>query len=294
MTDFETNFLFWNVHNNAVEEQLVRLINYEKIDVLALAESAYVGHEDGLITLINNRLPINSETFHSAPFPSQPGHQKVQVFSRLRQPHWNIEFSHDRYIAWSFTINRKQLLLVGMHFPDAQYDQGDEQRKTAIDLRQDIEVFERQWQESYPADVPLPLTLIVGDLNSNPFDAGVAGFYGLNASCNRDIVLRQAERTLNGRTSRFLYNPMWRFLGDSSTPGTYYKRLSTPVCYDWFVLDQVLLSPDIVPYFDESSLRILTWDSGQQFGGRRLTVPQTNTPDSRISDHLPLAFRFCF
>ena len=179
-----------------------------------------------------------------------------------------------------------------MHFPDAQYDQGDEQRKTAIDLRQDIEVFERQWQESYPADVRLPMAFIVGDLNANPFDAGVAGFYGLNASSNRDIVLRQAERTLNGRTSRFLYNPMWRFLGDSNTPGTYYNRLSTPVCYDWFVLDQILLSPDLVPCFDEASLRILTWEAGQQFGGQRLTMPESNIPDNRISDHLPLAFRF--
>ncbi len=261
MTDFETTFLFWNIHDNAVDEQLVRLIDYEKIDVVALAESVYVGHEAELMTLLNGRLPSGSETFQPAPFPALARHQKVQVFSRLRRPNWNIEFEHPRYTGWSFVTNRGvQLLLVGVH----------------------------------PVEITPPMVFIVGDFNANPFDAGIASFYGLNASGNRDIVLRQGTRTLNGRTMRFYYNPMWRFLGTGTSPGTYYDRLSSPVCYDWFVLDQVLLSPALVPYFDESSLRILTWDAGQQFGGQRLTKVDDNTPIREISDHLPLAFRFYF
>lgn len=293
MTDFETNFLFWNIHRRAVDEQLVRLINYEKIDVLALAESAYTGHESELMTLINSRLPAGSETFNPAPIPAQRRCQKVQVFSRLRRPSWNIEFEHQRYTGWSFATNRGvQLLLVGVHFPGIQNDQGDGQRKTAIELRQDVEAFEARWQEEHPVNMMPPMAFIVGDLNANPFDAGIAGFYGLNASGNKDIV-RQGTRTLNGRTRSFYYNPMWRFLGNGSSPGTYHERLSTPVCYDWFVLDQVIISPALVPRFNEEALRILTWDAGQQFGGQRLTMPD-GTPDSRISDHLPLAFQFSF
>lgn len=295
MTDFETTFLFWNVHQNAVDEQLIRLINYEKIDVVALAESAYVGHEAELMTLINSNLPAGSETFHPAPMPARTRDQKIQTFSRLRRPDWNIEFEHDRYTGWSFSTNRgTQLLLVGAHFPSIQYDQGDGQRKTAIELRQDIETFEGRWQEEHPVGFEIPMAFVVGDLNANPFDAGIAGFYGLNASGNRDIVRRQGARVLNGRAMRFFYNPMWRFLGNGSSPGTYYDRLSSPVCYDWFVLDQVLLSPAIMPHFDEDTLRILTWDAGRQFGGQRLTKPEDNTPIGEISDHLPLVFKFRF
>lgn len=295
MTDFGTTFLFWNVHNNPVDEQLVRLINYEKIDVVALAESVYVGHETELMTLINSRLPPGSETFLSAPFPALARHQKVQVFSRLRRPNWNIEFEHDRYTGWSFTTNRgERLLMAGVHFPSIQYDQGDGQRKTAIELRQEVETFEERWRDEHPVEITPPMVFIVGDFNANPFDAGIASFYGLNASGNRDIVLRQGTRTLNGRTMRFYYNPMWRFLGTGSSPGTYYDRLSSPVCYDWFVLDQVLLSPALVPHFQEETLRILTWDAGRQFGGQRLTKVDDNTPLRQISDHLPLTFRFRF
>ena len=292
MNGFGTTFLFWNIHEKPVDEQLVRLINHEQVDVVALAESDYVGHEAALMTLINSRLPVNSESFLTAPMPASAHCKKIQLFSRLRQPNWSIEFFRHRYTGWTFqTDGGTQLLLVGAHFPSIQYDQGDGQRKTSIELRQDIEAFEAGWRDKHPTDPAPPMAFIVGDLNANPFDAGIAGFYGLNASGNRDIVHRQAERTLNGRTMRFFYNPMWRFLGHSNTPGTYYDRLSSPVCYDWFVLDQVLLSPALVPNFDEDALHILTWDAAQKFGGQRLTKPEDGTPISEISDHLPLVFR---
>lgn len=292
MADFDTNFLFWNTHQNAVDEQLVRLINYEEIDVPALAESAYTTNAPGLVNLINSRLPADSETFHFAPFPVQTRHRKVQVFSRLRRPNWNVEFSHNRYTGWSFRTNQGlQLLMVGAHFPSIQNDQGDEQRQTAIELRLDIEAFEEQWQEDHPPGSPVPMAFILGDLNASPFDAGIARFYGLNASNNRDVVKRQGSRVLNGRSVRFMYNPMWRFLGNVTTPGTYHERLSSPVCYDWYVLDQVLLSPALIPYFNEKSLRVLTWDAGEQFGGRRLTTRDEGFPISTISDHLPIAFQ---
>ena len=293
MNGFGTTFLFWNTHKNPVDEQLIRLIDYGKVDVVALAESAYVGRENDLMTLINSRLPTGSETFIPAPVPSQARRQKIQAFSRLRRPNWNIEFVHNRYTGWSFRTDRgEQLLMVGAHFPDIRYDQADGQRETAIELRQDIEAFEERWREEHPVNLAPPRAFIVGDLNANPFDAGIAGFYGLNASSSRDIVLRHAARTLNGRTRPFFYNPMWRFLGDSRTPGTYFKQLSSPVCYDWFVLDQVLLSPALVPYFNEDELRILTWDAGQQFGGQRLTKLEDDTPINELSDHLPLVFQF--
>ena len=293
MSRFETRFLFWNIHNNAVDEELIRLINYEKVDVLALAESGYVGREADLRDFINSRLPPGSEMFHAVPESTSIRHPKIQAFSRLRRPRWNIEFEHARYTGWSFTTDGgTPLLMVGAHFPSIQYDQGDGQRKTAIELRQDMEGFEERWREEHPIGLDTPMTFIVGDMNANPFDPGIAGFYGLNASGCRDIVTRQGSRTLNGRTIRFLYNPMWKFLGRGEAPGTYYDRLSSPICYDWFVLDQVLLSPALVPHFREGNLRILTWDADPDFGGQRLTKPEDNTPISEISDHLPLVFQF--
>lgn len=72
MDGFGTTFLFWNIHGNPVDEQLIRLITYEKVDVVALAESAYAKRGADLMVLINSRLPAGSETFLLAPMPAHP------------------------------------------------------------------------------------------------------------------------------------------------------------------------------------------------------------------------------
>lgn len=220
----------------------------------------------------------------------------MQILSRIASANWRIEFTHDRYVGCTFqSKGGRRLSLAAVHFPDARYDQGDGQRKTAIDLRNDMEAFEAEFLSRNGSAAVLPASILIGDFNASPFDAGIAGFYGLNASGHRDIVTKHGARTLGGKTTRFLYNPMWRFLGHPVTPGTYYNRLAAPVCYDWYLLDQVIVSPELADMIGEDSIQILDWDAPQGIGGKSLmeaeTAQRPARPDAEISDHLPIVLR---
>ena len=284
-------FLFWNIHHNAVDEHLVRLVNSQQPDVLALAESTYPVED--LANLLNHRLTPGAAIFSVVTSPSAGS--KVQVLSRRTKRRWREAFAHDRYTGWVVPLEwGEDLLFVAVHFPDARYEQGDGQRKTAIELRHSIEAYEKAFASRQKNRGKAPHSLLMGDFNASPFDAGIAGFYGLNASAHRDIVAKHGSRTIGGQTIKFYYNPMWRFLGHPTTPGTYFDRLSAPICYDWFMLDQVLISPGLLPFVANDAVQILDWDAPEKLGGVPLTKQTEGTPRRpipTISDHLPLLLR---
>jgi hypothetical protein len=129
-------------------------------------------------------------------------------------------------------------------------------------------------------------TVLVGDLNMNPFEKGVISASGLHAVMTRAIA-RKEGRTVDGELYPFFYNPMWSRFGDSTEgpPGTYYRQGSSLTEYFWHTFDQVLIRPALLDRFDEKSLRVLT-----ECGERRF-LRQSGIPDhSRVSDHLPLLF----
>ena len=88
----------------------------------------------------------------------------------------------------------------------------------------------------------------------------------------------------------YFYNPMWHLLGDrEEPPGTYY--LSQPKAGEihWNMLDQLLMRPNMLDFFDQDSLQLLTNANGISLLNR------ANQPNQRIySDHLPLHFSFTF
>lgn len=297
MTDPSTSFLFWNIHRNLVIQNLVRLVEGHNIQVLLLAESPFRDDPDPLLDALNagpqpQGKPLFSEVIGSAA-------TKVHIFSRLKRGRWKGLTTHSHYMIWSlFTDANSRLLLTAAHFPSIQEDQGDGQRKVAIDLRDDLCALEASralLRNDINGQKQAPFSFVIGDLNANPFDAGVAGIYGLNANLSRDVVRRgKGVRELHQRSYQMFYNPMWRFFSaptsdtvrETKVQGTYYDRLAKPVCYDWFILDQVLVRANMMSYFDEADVSILMQDDAQ--GGVSL-VSQTGIP--KLSDHLPLLFR---
>lgn len=129
-------------------------------------------------------------------------------------------------------------------------------------------------------------TVLVGDLNMNPFEKGVASADGLHAVMTRDIA-RKGKRKVVRDSYPFFYNLMWGRFGDTTEgpPGTYYRRGSEPTEYFWNTYDQVLVRPDLLDSFDDKSVKVLT-----EFGGTSF-LRKSGIPDqSRVSDHLPLLF----
>lgn len=128
-------------------------------------------------------------------------------------------------------------------------------------------------------------SLVIGDLNANPFELGVAG--ALHGVMTRGLASGET-RLIHGVPHRFLYNPMWRFFGDGTPgpPGTYFYRKADHECYFWNVYDQVLLRPALLPYFPSDGVKILEND------GVDTLLARSGTPDVRRgSDHLPILVR---
>ena len=128
-------------------------------------------------------------------------------------------------------------------------------------------------------------TVVVGDLNMNPFEDGMIGAPALHAVMTRQLA-RRVQRTVQGKAYRFFYNPMWGYFGDRSPgpPGTYYLRSSKPGNYFWNIYDQVLLRPALMDRL--ARLEVLQHDGSASLLTRRGLPAETNG-----SDHLPVFFQ---
>jgi hypothetical protein len=129
-------------------------------------------------------------------------------------------------------------------------------------------------------------TVLVGDLNMNPFEDGV-----VNADCLHGVMTReiadQRVRTVLNREYPLFYNPMWNLFGDlpPGPPGTYYYGKGGCKVYFWNLYDQVLVRPALLERFDSDDVQIIT-----SAGGSPL-VTASGRPDKQgASDHLPLFF----
>jgi len=126
-------------------------------------------------------------------------------------------------------------------------------------------------------------TIIIGDLNMNPFEEAIVAADGFHAVMDKSVAMKRA-RMVQGLEYDFFYNPMWSRLGDNSQgpSGTYYYNAAGALInYFWNTFDQVLIRPELIEFFDHSSLKVLTEIDGQ-------SLIKKQSIDSDFSDHLPL------
>lgn len=171
------------------------------------------------------------------------------------------------------------ILLAVVHLSSKLYWDADSQVMSCVELCEDIEEAEKE--------VGHRRTVLLGDFNMHPFEAGLVNAKGLHGVMSRDVASRKC-RIVDGRTYNFFYNPMWSLLGDGSTgpAGTYYYHKSAHNAYFWHMFDQVLIRPDLLDVFSNEDLEILDWD------GKVSLVTPNGRPDKKTaSDHLPIKLR---
>ena len=165
-----------------------------------------------------------------------------------------------------------------MHLPSKLYWSEDSQAFECLEIARTI----REQEEK----VGHQRTIIVGDLNMNPFEKGLVSANGLNAVMSRQVASRKT-RTVKSKEYPFFFNPMWAHLGDRTDrpPGTHYYDRSELVNYYWNVLDQVIIRPDLMDRCDGERIRILT-----KLGETSLVLNDGRPDQRKFSDHLPLLF----
>ena len=109
---------------------------------------------------------------------------------------------------------------------------------------------------------------------------------GLSVEEYADIVENKRERDVYGKNYQMFYNPMWNFFGDLNTPhSTCYYDSGGAFNFYKHIFDQVIVSADMVKYFDKDNLKIVTeTSSGVLADGKG--IPNRK----EYSDHLPIVF----
>jgi hypothetical protein len=278
------SFLFWNLQGRstvnrtnrtrAILESITSLTAAYGVDVQVFAEC--------LMDLPDMLAALNAAGAGSYCLPPSRS-VRVRIFTRLAPT--AIEDVYNDGVHGRLTIRRLSrtgalpILLAGLHFHDRmRIPTPAGQALAATELARSIATVED--------DVGYSRTVLVGDMNMNPFEAGMVGAQAFHGVMSRDLA-RTVTRLKDRAKYRCFYNPMWAFLGDffGGPPGSYfYPPALDPTNHFWTLFDQVLVRPDIMDSL--ARVEILSSD-----GAHSLTSKRTGRPrKAQLSDHLPIYF----
>lgn len=262
--------LFWNAAGTADVTHLVELAQQHEPDIIIVAEPSAQAIDT--VAALN----VGDARLFQLPFNLS---ERLQFFVSLPpdsvQPladDFGVSVRHVRPVIG------EDFVLVAVHLGSKQHLSTEEQGQLAARIRETITEAEQK--------VGHARTVVVGDFNMDPFDAGVVSSEGLHAIMSREVVSR-LHRTVLGRKRLFLYNPMWSLIGDTSAgpPGTYHYDSSSPINYYWHTFDQVLLRPALAASFQTGDVEVLSSAGNVSLMGTR------RRPARAISDHFPILAR---
>lgn len=276
-----TSFVFWNLMGNRDEGRAARMAGLRGhlgglaascgVDVLILVESPFTHQE--VLDALNG---AGAGVYHWPPSRSR----RVHVYTRL--PAGSIADQYDSSdgrltIRCLTTAQGAALLLAAVHLPSRLHRTSEAQGHYTVS---NVAPSLRDTED----DVGHQRTVLVGDLNMDPYDRGLTSAEGFNAVMTRDLA-SAGIRTVDDRQHRLFYNPMWGSFGDRTPgpPGGYFYR-GDPLDVSWHHFDQVLLRPAVMNALTE--LRIL-----DAIAGTALVTARGRPRTSDGSDHLPLLFR---
>ncbi len=265
-----TNFLFWNLCRKPLAERLSLIANKYSVDVIILAECEIA---PGLMLETLNRQ--SSPMFHYCPGQCD----RVTIYARFSADFLAPYSETDRIsIRRLSLLGVPEILLAAVHLPSKLHASGLDQYEVSRHLSGIIREAEERAGHTR--------TLLVGDLNMNPFESGAVSAVGLHGVMTREVAMRNS-RFVQGTDYPFFYNPMWGLFGEGreGPAGSYYYAKSGHETYFWNIFDQVLLRPALLPNFRNDDLKILADD------GVGTLLSKRGLPDNKAaSDHLPILF----
>jgi hypothetical protein len=266
-------FLFWNIKKKSLTNRVRNLVRAHSVDLVILSECQLPSPAVACALGESDRGPFNLV----------PGSgSELHLYTRLPISRWHALYA-DPLEAWlTFRVQigrRPAILLFIAHLPSKLRASDMDQVLVANQLAANVRATEAQQGHER--------SLVVGDLNANPFENSLVWAGGLHSVMSRDVITRSAgERTVRGAEYPLFYNPMWGAFGDRTPgpPGTYYRSPSGSVNYFWNTYDQVLLRAALIPYLRE----VIVGDTD----GADSLLTANGLPDTRNgSDHLPLVFK---
>lgn len=247
-------------------DRVARVIRRFDVHVAMLAECRF-----NVSDLLGDLSHENDQPWHRV----QSGFEKVVVLSRLsRESIVDAGVCFGDLGIFKVILDGKLRSLVAVAHLESQLYKTKEELGSYLGSYADFIV-------SREDDLGCRDSVLVGDLNLDPYDFGMANSCGLNAVMTMRSARRLVRKTKFGE-KRFFYNPMWAHFGDRSNgpAGTYYRsQLPEP----WRIVDQVLVRPSL-----NNRLKSVTIVDSD---GTAPLVSKNGLPSKKgASDHLPLHF----
>lgn len=274
----QLDFLFWNIGGSDLTKEICQLVYQEDTDILMVAE---LGADP--VELADTLTKRTKRPFHYVKVLGAQGyHRHVALLSAIP----GLVARATREGMTVYTVNcicGKPFLLAAAHLRSKLY-QGEQDAllnaKSCADYIRDVETEEGHQR-----------TVLVGDLNANPFEDSVVAAEAFHGVMDPDLVLRKRRRRVRGKRYFFFYNPSWRFCGtpDGQPHGTYFYSNSCSVCHFWNMFDQVLVRPALIDNFIDQSLAIVS-----NVRNASLLTSTGRPSKGKYSDHLPLRFSLEF
>ncbi len=256
--------LFWNTHKNTnINSVLSDIIIENSANIIVLAE--FVSDIEDLLTTLSLK-GISMEEY------STIGCERIKIIGNNHIVTANLQTDHT-----SFQVIDNKYILCGVHLNSKIFSDDIGKREILIStLIRDVQKIEKE--------VKTKGTIIVGDLNINPYEDSC-----INARYFHALPIyeetKRGKRIVASETFEMFYNPMWNFLGDFNKPyGTYYHNNSGTINTYWNIYDQVLIRPNIRDKFINESRKIITKTE------RINLLDEKGYPNKNISDHLPIIF----
>ncbi len=261
--------LFWNLkRREATLDFVADLVREHAVDLVLLAEKPEIDGGE-IARYLNERLV--TDVFSDA---LRPPRSRICAISRL--PHAQFHTAqNDENFPYATLYRLGGCTLVVAHLVSKSFAEDIDREEGASDLGDLIRRYE-------DAQDPQRRTLLVGDLNMDPFEAGMVKATGLHALADR-VTVRRGSRIVKGVEYPYFYNAMWGMWGDvmMGPPGTYFFNNSGHhINRFWHMLDQVLVRPVLVDALTD--IQIV-----DAVAGRPLASADGHPS---ASDHFPLLF----
>lgn len=282
-------FLTWNMHKQDSQEiktALADLVRENETDVVVLQEASGA--------FINTALRADHDEL---PYPKGEPGKGVRVFLRRGMfdhsfvrytPYRKLVFVQLRLRTGTMFFN-----LAAVHLHSKRNNTERQQQWKNLALLAKLEEWEQLTQN--PAN-----TILVGDLNANPYESNLLDPYLLRGQPNRLLIQQLSTfpitATLSKKVLDFWYNPMWNLLGDVDAAtgterptGTFYFNTEAEGVH-WSLLDGFLVRPALMHRVIHEDLAIVTGTGSTAFLKDAIVRPDETLFVENLSDHLPVKF----
>ena len=254
---------FWNIKNTLPASHVILLVDSQLPDLLIFAEADLILDELEAL-LIKKRYKM---LFSAV--------QKLLFFTTLDESFFSnmAEISHMSIVKYSPPVG-DSLIVAGVHLPSKLYMDSDDQQSFSQRISEKIEEFESINMTSN--------TIVIGDFNMNPFEKGMVAHRALNSTFFSSIA-REGGKTHNGVEKEYFYNPSLALYNDErDAKGSYFRKMNKETEFYWYLFDQVLIRPSLIPRFNKDTFEVLSELCGVSL------LNKNGKPKSKVSDHLPI------